>query len=138
MILSALACYGQTAIAYDVLSPLVAIPIARPNPVLGADEKTHLAYEIVLMNMGSTTVGLVEIETLDAISGTVLSTVEGEALARMLRLNGGLKGTELLAGGSGIVFMDMTVDKDAIIPNALKHRFKIAVAKTPSADPGVV
>jgi hypothetical protein len=33
--------------------------------------------------------------------------------------------------------MDMTVDKDAIIPNALKHRFKIAVAKTPSADPGV-
>jgi hypothetical protein len=90
------------------------------------------------MNMGSTTVGLVEIETLDAISGTVLSTVEGEALARMLRLNGGLKGTELLAGGSGIVFMDMTVDKDAIIPNALKHRFKIAVAKTPSADPGVV
>jgi Peptidase family M23 len=71
MILGAAACYGQTDVADDVLSPLVATPIAAPNPVLGADDKTHLAYEIVLMNMGSTTVGLDNIETLDAITGTV-------------------------------------------------------------------
>jgi hypothetical protein len=88
------------------------------------------------MNMGSTTVGLDKIETLDAISGTVLGTLEGEALAQMLRLNGGAKGTELLAGGSGVVFMDVTLDKDAAIPKTLKHRFKIAVAKTPSPDRG--
>jgi hypothetical protein len=136
MILGAAACYGQTVIADDVLSPLVATPIAAPNPVLGADDKTHLVYEIVLMNMGSTTVGLDKIETLDAISGTVLGTLEGEALAQMLRLNGGAKGTELLAGGSGVVFMDVTLDKDAAIPKTLKHRFKIAVAKTPSPDRG--
>jgi hypothetical protein len=127
---------GQTAIAEDVLSPLVATPIGPTNPVLGADDNTHLAYEIVLMNMGSTTVGLVKIETLDATSGTVLSTLEGEALAQMLRLNGGAKATELLAGGSGVVFMDVTLDKNVTIPKTLKHRFKIAVAKTPSPDRG--
>jgi hypothetical protein len=136
MILGAAACYGQTDVADDVLSPLVATPIAAPNPVLGADDKTHLAYEIVLMNMGSTTVGLDNIETLDAITGTVLSTLEGEALAQMLRLSGGAKGTEFIAGGSGIVFMDMTLDKDTTIPKTLKHRFKIAVAKTASPDRG--
>jgi hypothetical protein len=88
------------------------------------------------MNMGSTTVGLDNIETLDAITGTVLSTLEGEALAQMLRLSGGAKGTEFIAGGSGIVFMDMTLDKDTTIPKTLKHRFKIAVAKTASPDRG--
>jgi hypothetical protein len=49
-------------------------PIAAPNPVPGADDKTHLVYEIVLMNMGSTTA---MIQTLDAMSGTVLGTLEG-------------------------------------------------------------
>jgi Peptidase family M23 len=121
-ILCAAAFFGQTAIADDVLSPLV------------ADDKTHLAYEIVLMNMGSTTIGLDKIETFDATSGKVLSTLEGEALAQMLRLNSGAKGTELLAGGSGIVFMDVTLDKDATIPKTLKHRFKITVAKAHSPD----
>jgi hypothetical protein len=136
MILCAAACSARTAIADDVLSPLVATPIAAPNPVLGADDKTHLVYEIVLMNMGSTTVGLDKIETLDAIGGVSLSTLERKALAQMFRLNGGAKGTELPVGGSGVMFMDMTLDKDATIPKTLKHRFKIAVATTPSPDRG--
>jgi Peptidase family M23 len=135
MILAA-ACSGQTAIADDVLSPLVATPIAAPNPVIGADDTTHLAYEIALMNMGSTTVDLAKVETLDAISGAVLGTLEGAALAQMLRLNGGSKGTELPAGGSGVLFMDITLDEDATVPKTLKHRFRIAVAKTPSPDRG--
>jgi hypothetical protein len=134
--LGAAAGCGQTAIADDVLSPLVATPLSAPNPVLGADDKTHLAYEIVLMNMGSATVGLDKIETLDAISGAVLSTLEGEALAQMLQLNSGAKGSELSAGGSGVVFMDITLDNKAAIPKKLKHRFKIAVAKKSSPDRG--
>jgi peptidase M23-like protein len=135
-VILAAGCSGQTAIADDVLSPLVATPIAAPNPVLGADDKTHLAYEIVLTNMGSTTVGLDKVETLDAISGAMLGTLEAEALAQMLRLNGGSKGTELPSGGSGVLFMDITLDKDATIPKTLKHRFRIAVAKTPSPARG--
>ena len=100
--------------------------------MLGADAKTHLVYEIVLMNIGSTAVGLGKIETLDAISGTVLGKLEGVALAQMLRLNSGAKGTELSAGGSGIVFMDVLLDKNAAAPKTLKHRFEMTVAKTSS------
>lgn len=132
IILGATICYGQTA--NDVVSPLVATPITTPNPVLGADDKTHLAYEIMLMNMGSATVGVDKIDTLDAISGAVLGTLQGEALAQMLRLNGGAKGTELSAGGSGVLFMDVRLDRDATIPKKLKHRFKITMAKTSGGE----
>jgi Peptidase family M23 len=132
VIIGMAACYGQTVSADEVASPLVATPITAPNPVLGADAKTHLVYEIVLMNIGSTAVGLGKIETLDAIRGTVLGTLEGVALAQMLRLNDGAKGTELSAGGSGIAFMDVLLDKNAAAPKTLKHRFEITVAKTSS------
>jgi hypothetical protein len=49
VMLGASAVWEQTAIAEDVLSPLVAIPIASSNPVLGADNKTHLPYEIACL-----------------------------------------------------------------------------------------
>src|SRR4029453_14289430 len=37
--------------AAEVAAPLVATPIAPPNPVTGSDGKIHLAYEFMLVNM---------------------------------------------------------------------------------------
>jgi hypothetical protein len=119
----------RTALAEDVLSPLAVTPIASPNPVLGADNRMHLAYEIVLMNIGSTEIDIEKIEALNADGGAVLGTLDGAALAKMLRLNGDAKGTALPGGASGMVFLDVTLAKDAAPPKALKHRFEIAVAK---------
>jgi hypothetical protein len=45
ILLSSNAGWEQTAVAGDVLAPLVGIPVTSPNPVLGADNKTHLPYE---------------------------------------------------------------------------------------------
>ena len=127
--LAGLQAAAEPVAAEEVLSPLVATPVAEPSQVLGADDKVHLAYEIVLMNMASTTLGIGKIETLDAASGAVLGMLEGEGLSKMFRLNGGAKGVELAAGGSGILFMDVALAKDAAVPKALSHRFQIAVAK---------
>jgi len=124
----------QMASAEEVLSPLVATPIASPNPVLGADDKIHLAYEIVLLNLSTSDLTLGKVEAIDAASDAVLGTLDGEALTKMVRLNAGAKGTELPAGVSGVLFMDVTLDQDASIPRALKHRFKIEVVKAPPAD----
>ena len=118
----------------DVVSPLVVMPLTSPNPVLGADGKVHLAYEVVLVNMAPGDVGLKKVETLDAASGAVLGTMEGDALAQMLKLNGGSKGSTLPGAGSGILFMDVTLAKDATAPKAIKHRFDIDVAKTAPAQ----
>jgi hypothetical protein len=113
----------QMAPAEEMLSPLVATPIASPNPVLGADDKIHLAYEIVLLNLSSGDLTLEKVEAID--------TLDGDALTKMVRLNAGAKGTELPAGGSGVLFMDVTLDQNASIPKAVKHRFKIEVVKAP-------
>ncbi len=124
---------AETVGAEEVVSPLVATPIASPNPVLGSDDKIHLAYEIVLMSMASGKVTIEKVETLDAANGSVLGTLEGDALTQMLRLNGGAKGADIPAGGSGILFMDVTLPADATVPKAIKHRIEIAAEKTPPA-----
>jgi len=118
----------------ELVSPLVVMPLTSPNPVLGADDKVHLAYEIVLVSMAPADIGLKKVETLDAASGAVLGTMEGDALAQMLKFNGGNKGTKHSGGGSGTLFMDVTLAKDATAPKAIKHRFDIDVAKTAPAQ----
>ncbi|HWM31041.1 MAG TPA: M23 family metallopeptidase [Methyloceanibacter sp.] len=125
---------AETSGANDVLSPLVATPIASPNPVLMTDDKVHLVYEVVLMNMAGGDITIKKVETLDAANGTVIGTLEGDSLAKQLRLNGGGKETALSGGGSGTVFMDVTLPKDATIPKALQHRFDIEVAKETGGD----
>src|SRR6266508_1225374 len=115
--------------APEIVSPLVATPIAPPNPVLGADARRHLVYEIVLMDIGGSAIALKKIEVLDANGNAVLATLEGEALAKILRLTGAGKGAALPAGGSGVLFMDVTLAEDAMVPRALKHRFQVAVSK---------
>ena len=133
LLLAAPAPHAATMSADDVVSPLVATPIASPNPVLGSDDKTHLAYELVLMSMASGNVTIEKVETLDAASGAVLNTLEGDALTRMLRLNGGAKGNVIPAGGSGILFMDVTLAKDVPIPKAVQHRIEISAESAPAA-----
>jgi peptidase M23-like protein len=122
--------------AEDVVSPLVATPLTSPNPVLGGDDKVHLAYEMVLLNMAPAAIELKKIETLDAASGAVIGTLEGDGLARMLKLNGGSKGTTLPGGGSGILFLDVTLPKGATVPKSIRHRFDIEVAKSGGAQGG--
>jgi hypothetical protein len=126
---------AQTASADDIVTPLVATPLTSPNPVLGSDGKTHLAYEIVLMNMAPSNVTVEKVETLDAESGAVLGALEDDALKQMLRLNGGGNGSELPGGGGGFLFMDVTLPKDAAVPKTLKHRFDLKVAKAPAQEP---
>src|SRR5438046_259972 len=116
--------------AAEIASPLVAAPIAPPNPVLGADARRHLVYEIVLMDIGGSAIAIEKIEVIDVKGDVVLATLQGAALAKILRLTGAGQGTALPAGGSGLLFMDVSLAEDAIVPHALKHRFQISVNKS--------
>ncbi len=118
----------------DAVTPLVAMPLAEPNPALGADDKIHLAYEFALMNMAPGMVTIEKIETLDAAGDTVIGTLSGDALAQMIKLNGGGKGPGLQGGSSGILFMDVTLAKQDAVPKSIKHRFELTVAKAPAPD----
>src|SRR4029079_19096168 len=127
---------AQAVPADAVATPLVANALASPNPLIRSDAKTHLAYELVLMSMAASPVLIDKIETLDADSGALLGTLEGDGLAQMLRLNGGAKGTELPGASGGFVFMDVVLPEGAAVPKALKHRFKITVANPPRGASG--
>jgi hypothetical protein len=132
--LSAPVARSETVASTDVVAPLVVTPIASPNPVLGTDDLTHLAYEFTLMSFASSGVTIQKVETLDATTSKAIGTMDGDVLAKMLRVNGGIKGVELPAGGSGILFMDVTLAKDVAVPAKLAHRFTLSVAKPPQAD----
>ena len=51
---------------------------------------------------------------------------KGDALAKILRLNGKLPGVTLHGGGSAYAFLDASVAEGATIPKEVKHRFAVS------------
>jgi hypothetical protein len=64
MLAAAAAALAETPTA-EIASPLVATPISPPNPVLGADARRHLVYEILLVDIGGSAIAIDKIEVLD-------------------------------------------------------------------------
>ena len=112
-----------------VLSPLAFAPLAQPDPVLGADDKVHLAYEMQVLNASAASVALTSIETLDPVQDdAVLSTIDADTLPTMLHVAGGVDGTTFPPGGSGYLFFDVQLDPTEPIPKSLEHHFTMTVA----------
>jgi hypothetical protein len=110
-----------------VLTPISTSVLAPPQPVVGADGKTHLAYELLLQNQSGTTVTVQSITAMNG-EGATLEELSGSSLDDVVRLNDGQQGTALVldAGEGGYVFMDVTVPKGRA-PARLKHRFSLSV-----------
>ncbi|MGH6866309.1 MAG: hypothetical protein ACREDO_09115 [Methyloceanibacter sp.] len=102
--------------------------------MLGSDDKTHLAYELVLLNIGKTKFKVDKVETLDAETGAVLGSVEGSALLRLMPALGDAKEAALGAGVTTLLFMDVTLDKSAEIPKALTQRYTLVVDPAAGSD----
>jgi len=125
---------GARADAPDVASPLVASPIASPEPVLGADGRIHLAYELLLVNMVQSPITIDSVAALNPVlDDRTVETLQGTALAGALRANGGGSGTTLGPGESAVLFMDATLPPDTAFPPTLEHRFSITYPRKPSA-----
>ena len=112
-----------------VLSPLAFAPLAQPDPVLGSDDKVHLAYEMQVLNASRASVTITSIDTIDpANDDAVLGTMDAETLPGMLNLSGGAQGTTLPPGGSGYLFFDVQLDPSATVPSSVLHHFVMTVA----------
>jgi hypothetical protein len=111
----------------DQLTPLVGSVTTEPRPVLGADDRVHLVYELVLTNMFAAPATVDAVEVLDdSQGGAVISRIEGPALARMMRPFGSRKtGTTLAGGQSGVVFLDVTFAPHDTLPRKLSHRLSV-------------
>lgn len=97
-------------------------PVASPRPVAGGDGRTHLAYELLVVNMTNLVVTLDRIAVLDGAGGSILTTLEGDALRRVFRLNGHDSAGNLGPAQSALVFLDVSLPAGAAAPDALVHR----------------
>jgi Peptidase family M23 len=126
---------GDGAIRPDaeaVLSPLGMSIANPPNPVLGADGRYHLAYEITIVNQSPATVAIEQVQP--RAGGTPFGPpLEGAALEALLRVNGG-GGPAIPGGGSALLFMDVTYDKGVAAPRLLTHGFTITVRNPAQPD----
>lgn len=111
-----------------VISPLGMSIEHAPQPVLGTDNLFHLAYEITIVNQaGKPTV----INSVTARSGgkAIGAKLIGPDLGGLLRVNG-IDSSTIPAGGSALLFMDVTYKSKKDKPKRLTHSFNLTF------DPG--
>ena len=85
------------------------------------------------MSFASSGVTIQKVETLDAATSKVIGTLDGDALAKMLRLNGGIKESNSAPEGPGFCSW-MSRSPKTKHPAKLLHRFALSVAKAPQAE----
>ena len=95
----------------EVYSSIAAQPITAPNPVLGADGRVHLAYELYVTNPTKLFVTLDKVEAVDS-AGQVLASLEGAGLRALQTVYAGTDGT-IAPGGIAAVFLDVPFARDA-------------------------
>jgi hypothetical protein len=124
---------------------LVAWPIASPHPVLCTDDKTHLVYELLVMNVSSSAMMLDRLDTLDASrddagtstksADTIVATLQGADLEATIRAFP--TGSTRTVGPFQLtrIFLDVKFAKDATLPKVLTHRFKVTFAPATGIPP---
>src|SRR3954468_9151790 len=105
---------AQSRKSGQILSSLSVRPLSPPNPVLGTDNRVHLAYELVVSNPGQFFITVDKVEALDG-SGNSLLALAGKELSRMTTHYAGTGGT-LAPGESSIVFMDVSFTPEQRLP----------------------
>jgi len=131
---AALAQRSGAATGPDMLTGLIAVPIASPHPVWGADGNRHLVYELQLTNVLEVELTVRGIDTVVPGSGRVVTRLdEKEVAARLTPFAAARTGATLGPGGAGTVLMDTTVSPGARMPARLAHDFTLSF----DPDPGL-
>ena len=124
---------------------LVAWPLASPQPVLCTDDKIHLVYELLVMNVSSSAMTLDRLEMLDASkddagtstksADTIVATLQGADLEATIRAFP--TGSTRSVGPFQLtrIFLDVKFAKDATVPRALTHRFQVTFAPATGTPP---
>jgi Peptidase family M23 len=111
----------------DAFTIVTGAVINALNPVLGADNRRHLAYEVRLQNSGPFPVALRRLDALDRRSGAVLARHAGAALAALVRpAEGGTCTGTIGPGRTVYAVLEVALARRARVPRGLTHRISIA------------
>ena len=120
----------------DAFTIVTGAVLDAPNPVLGADHRRHLAYEVRLQNSAPFPVALRRLDALDRRSGAVLARHAGAALAALVRpAEGGAFTGTIGPGRTVYAVLEVALPRRARVPDGLTHRISIAFDPT-KAPPG--
>lgn len=114
----------------EQFTPVVVQALAEPIPVLGTDERIHLAYELLLTN-GSPSKVKIKAVAATGSDGTAFQELEGDDLDDVLRVSGTTDGggLDLGPGQNATVWMDATVASDAEVPDRIEHTVTVEMPK---------
>ena len=113
--------------------------------MLCTDDKIHLVYELLVMNVSSSAMTLDRLETLDASkddagtstkpADTIVATLQGADLEATIRAFP--TGSTRTVGPFQLtrIFLDVKFAKDASLPRALTHRFQVTFAPATGTPP---
>lgn len=110
---------AQSLKSNEVVSSLALSAMASPSPVLGADSRIHLPYELLAVNPTKLFLTLEQIDVVDP-AGAVLSTMKGDRLGEMIVVTGG--GRRLAPGTSAYIFLDVSFPAGATLPKTVSPR----------------
>jgi hypothetical protein len=114
--------------AAPAVTPVLASVVAAPVPVPATDGKVHLAYELQLTNAMTQDVTLTSIAALG--NGQTLLRLTGDKIGYWTRIIGtSTPTTKLGPGQTGIVWLDVALDKSAGVPRDLVHEIGITIPK---------
>jgi hypothetical protein len=122
----------------DDFTPLLVSPLtANARPVLGADGRMHIVYELVLTNANPTPATLRKIEVIDGSSSKVFASYEGQQLLSHLRTTARVppEGPEIEFNGTRLVLIDLSLDASTALPGRLLHHIELRGGGTPSPQP---
>lgn len=108
-----------------VLSPLGFQILNRPAPVLGADRRMHLVYEVQAVNQSPRSVEIRKVAP-RAQGNRLGQPFTGSRLAERTRNNAGSGGTTLGPGESAMIFIDAAYSRARKRPSALSHAISLA------------
>ena len=110
----------------EAFTGLVASPLASPRPVVGAGDRLHLVYELVLTNVSTATVTIEGVATINTANGAVLASLDADAVASLMASFGtATPGPTLGPGGTGYLLLDASLPENARVPSRLDHEFTL-------------
>ncbi len=113
-------------VSFGGLGALAAQVAHAPEPVRGTDGRWHVVYELYLLNTADVPLRLVLIEAIDARTGRVVARFDTPERIRAVTTTSTTRDPgvdELPPNAGGVVFLDVTADRRAALPEQLVHRF---------------
>lgn len=116
------------------MTPLIGTVPFAPTPFAGSDDKNHLVYELSVTNFTSAPLSVDRLVVRDG-TGAELQTLDTAQVRGRLQPAGERDNADgLQAGQSATVFLHVTLDADAVIPETLVHDVTVTSEAMPAGD----